>query len=63
MILINQQVIDSMDALAYDCLECGLPRKEILDCIKKLGQRCLEEELYEFMPEVHRLYNELNIKL
>ena len=58
--MINRQVVDSMEALCLDCLSVGVPHHEVMESIMKLGRRCLEEELYEFMPEVHRLHAKIN---
>ena len=57
--MINRQMVDSVEALCLDCLDCGVPKSNVIEQIIKLGQRCMELELYEFMPEVHRIYNEI----
>ena len=49
-----------MEALCLDCLSVGVPHKEVMESIMKLGRRCLEEELYEFMPSVHKLHDKIN---
>ena len=46
------QVVDSMEALCLDCLQCGVPKSEVIKSIMKLANRCLEEELYEYMDTV-----------
>ena len=55
--MINRQMVDSMEALCLDCLSVGVPHHEVMDSIMKLGRRCLEEELYEYMNEIHRLHD------
>ena len=57
--MINRQMVDSVEALCLDCINCGVPKSNVIEHIIKLGQRCMELELYEFMPEVHRIYNEI----
>ena len=58
--MINRQVVDSMEALCLDCLSVGVPHHEVMESIMKLGRRCLEKELYEFMPTVHKIHDKIN---
>ena len=45
-------MIESFEAMVIDTLECGVSNKEVMKSIVKLGNRCLDEELYEFMKYV-----------
>ena len=60
---INQDLIDVMNTLSDDYAEWGVPRHDILDCIRRLGQRCMAEELYEFMPAIHEMYDKINTQI
>ena len=58
--MINRQVVDSMEALCLDCLSVGVPKSEVMDSIMKLANRCLEEELYEYMDTVKETFYKIN---
>ena len=58
--MINRQVVDSMEALCLDCLSVGVPKSEVIDSIMKLANRCLEEELYEYMDTVKATFYKIN---
>ena len=60
MILINKQLVDSMETFCRDLLECGMPKHLVMDTIQRLGDRCLELELYELMNTIHKTYSTIS---
>ena len=57
--MINKQVVDSLEALALDCIQCGVRKQVLLDYIVKTGNRCLDEELYEYMDTLKDTHNKI----
>ena len=48
--------VASLEMMVLDSLDKGVPKSEVLDTVVKLGQRCLEQELYEAMATVKRIH-------
>ena len=48
--------VASLEEMVLDTLDKGVPKSEVLDTVIKLGNRCLDQELYEAMDTVKRIH-------
>ena len=51
----NKYFFETLEAMADDALAVGVPKQSVADWLQRTGQYAIENEMYEQMPEMHRL--------